>query len=187
MKPKMVAVVLICALAGLTACARSVSAASSSATTGALLPSAATSAPALPTATYAGPISKPATMSAVGVTLDVPTSQPKISWEQAYDTCRSGDSVCDLKSPAVLSVALATSPDTGQASKTDSSSIVPLMDHTLVYLITQTGVLCSPHLPPPAPGATPTAAPVSSCTFVNFVDATSGKVLYSSQGPTSAQ
>lgn len=185
MKQSTVVVTLIVALVSLTACARNVSTGSSSDAPSATPSDSATVLP-LPNATYTGPIGKASTMSAAGVTLDVPTAQAKISWEQAYVTCKSGDAVCDTKSPAVISLASATSPATGQISGTDSS-IVPLMKQTLVYVITQVGVPCSPNLPPAVPSAEPTTPPIYSCTFVNFIDATNGKVLYSTQGPTADQ
>lgn len=170
MNGKTVAVALfIAALAILTGCARSTSAVGAS---------------PLPNATYSGPILAPATVAA-DVSLQVPAVRPKISWQQAYDACKSGEGTCDQQAAAVISLASATSPNTGEISSTDSS-IKPLMHGTLVYVITQVGVPCAPSGVPAGPGTKPTTAPVYTCTFVNFVDAATGKVLYSTNGPASS-
>lgn len=170
MKGKPAAVPLfIAALAILTGCAGSTSAVGAS---------------PLPNATYSGPIVAPATVAA-GVILQVPAVQPQISWQQAYDACKSGDGTCDQQAAAVISLALATSPNAGEISSTDSS-IKPLMHGTLVYVITQVGVPCAPTWMPAGPSTKPITVPVYTCTFVNFVDAATSKVLYSTNGPASS-
>ena len=174
---------IIAALVIPTACARSSSAVATS--PGSTSSPGPTVTPLPPNATYTGPILDPATVAAADVILDLPAARPKTSWQQAYDTCKSGDAVCDPKAAAVISLASATSPNTGQMSSTNSS-IVPLMKRTLVYVITQVGVPCAPSGPPPGPGTKASTAPVYSCTFVNFVDAANGKVLYSTNGPTTS-
>lgn len=170
MKGKPAAVPLfIAALAIFTGCARSTSAVGAS---------------PLLNATYSGPIVAPAIVAA-DVILQVPAVQPQISWLQAYDACKSGEGTCDQQTAAVISLALATSPNAGGISSADSS-IRPLVHGTLVYVITQVGVPCAATGMPAGPGTKPTTASVYSCTFVNFVDAATGKVLYSTNGPASS-
>ena len=135
-----------------------------------------------PSATYTGPISAPIKYQNAGITLEPPGSsvQPKASWSDAYTKgCSSGDAICSTSSGPTISLALATSPQAGQAN-TDGS-INPLMNKTLVYVITWTGVTCvRAGGPPEPPGA---AVAIDSCTLLNFIDANSGTVLYSVSGP----
>jgi hypothetical protein len=112
-------------------------------------------------------------MPEAGITFDLPAAGAvaTITPNQAYvDSC-TRDGACDKGSAPTIQLAAVTDPDAGQASV--GGSITPVMDHTLVYVLTWTNLPC---LPAGAPvGATPTP---TTCTLVDFVDANTGKTLY---------
>jgi hypothetical protein len=192
-----------CALIGLVACGApkqqsasihvsppaSVSSAAANGVVDSVLPSPVTSpvgtATTSPTgstppqfeARYAGPITAP---RSADVSLAVPTAaddHPKISWSQALSTC--GDAQCDpLPDVGTIELALATSPNTGTMRA--DGSIAPLMHDTLVYVMSWSGAICAESGPAPSGGSGPVRT--ETCTLLNFVDATTGAVLYSESG-----
>jgi len=139
----------------------------------------------LPAAKYLGPIRQPIAYAKAGISLKPPGAvNPAASWADAYDNCRTGDAVCDTNSPPNIALALATAEQAGEAAP--DGSIVPLMKDTLVYVLTWIGIPCVPKSgPPPAPDISDStsASATYSCTLLNFIDASSGKVLYSTEGP----
>lgn len=104
-----------------------------------------------------------------------------MSWEQAYQNCQTGDGICDSTHTPVITLASVTAKNAGQMGEGDA--IIPVMDKTLAYVFTQTGLKCVPAGPSRPSGAAPGTVIEQSCTLVNFVDATTGKVLYSVSGP----
>jgi hypothetical protein len=160
-----------------------------------------------PTADYRGPITQPAYLQQAGIEMTVPTGEPAVTWKQAYENCQTGDAVCDVTATPIVTLATVTTKDAGEAG--EGGKIVPLMDRTLAYVITQEGVGCSPVGPPaeapsrtipvgpppgsstetrtagrrPGPGDQALSSGFVSCTVINFVDAATGMVLYSVQGP----
>jgi hypothetical protein len=86
--------------------------------------------------------------------------------------------MCVSGSPVTVSLASATDPQAGQ-ERTDGS-IAPIMDDTLVYVMTQSGIPCSSV--GPAARTTETLA-TYSCTFLSFIDAQTDVLLYSVSGP----
>jgi hypothetical protein len=62
-------------------------------------------------------------------------------------------------------------------------SLTPLVKDTLVYVLLWTDVPCQPAGPAPSPGSTAAPRPDVTCTLVDLIDAGTGEVLYSVQGP----
>jgi hypothetical protein len=152
--------------------------------TGCGVPAAAIRGPVLPVATYAGALTTTVVYDHGGITLAPPNKAgtAMVSWSDAYITnCLSGDAICDLDQGPTIVLAEATVTSAGQAQP--DGSLAPLVKDTLVYGLTWTDVPCSAAGPVPSPGSSPRAAPDDSCTVVNLVDAGTGKVLYSVQGP----
>lgn len=130
---------------------------------------------------YVGPITAPTSYARGVVTLSVPplSVTPTVSWETAYASCASGNAICE---PGVsMTISLASASDTRAGIARSNGSIIPVMNHTLVYVFLQNGAPCAPVGPPSSGAAGP--ARVLSCTILNFVDANTGAVLYSVQGP----
>jgi hypothetical protein len=138
--------------------------------------------PALTPATFAGPLTQELRYPKAGFDLRPPGARTaSTTWTQAYETCLTGDSICDPTVGPTITLALVTDLDSGQAQP--DGSIRPLLDDTLSYVLTYTGVPCRP-----TGGSDPTSRknvspdPVT-CTVLNFVSAADAKVLYSFQGP----
>jgi hypothetical protein len=132
----------------------------------------------LPPAQFAGNITAPTTNHDTGFTLDPPgDSSPTVSWQSAYATCLTGNSICDPSLAPTISLAKVTDPNSGTANA--GGSISPILDHSLVYVITYTGVPCKPA--GGIPGSDPSAPDSYSCTVENFVSAADGSVIYSVQ------
>jgi len=160
-----------------------------------------------PTAEYRGPITHPASLQQAGIEMNIPKGEPAVTWKQAYENCQTGAASCDVTATPIITLATVTTKGAGEAG--EGGRIIPLMDRTLAYVITQEGVRCSPVGPPaeaprstisggsppgsstetrtagrrPGPGDQTLSSGFVSCTFINFVDAATGKVLYSVQGP----
>jgi hypothetical protein len=130
---------------------------------------------------YVGPITSSATYDGGSISLSVPSSsdQPTASWQSTYANCASGDAICDPAYPMSISLARVTDLQSGTA--VPGGSISATLDNTLAYVFSQHNVPCSP-VGPPASSVTTNAAGYE-CTILNFVDASSGSVLYSVQGP----
>lgn len=203
------AVLLTAALASAGACAaaRTPGAAQGSSSDGEVSTPGNAGMHSYPTAEYRGPITQPAYLQQAGIEMTVPTGSPAVTWKQAYQACQTGDAVCDVTATPIITLAAVTARDAGEAGV--GGTIVPLMDKTLAYVITQMGVTCAPVGPPPGAsgGTSPVGPPPPgsstessadrmpetagqrsspgsmSCTVINFVDAATGKVLYSVQGP----
>ena len=142
------------------------------------------SGPVLPQATYAGPLTAPAAYDHGSVMLAVPSSTRRaaISWSDAYAVnCRSGEAVCDLSRGPTIVLASATVTGAGQAR--EDGSLEPLVTDALVYVLTWTDVPCGPVGPAPSPGSTAAPRPDAACTLIDLIDAGTGRVLYSMQGP----
>src|SRR5262249_33376090 len=115
-------------------------------------------------ATYAGRLAQPVNYSVAGISLTPPTGDPRLDWPSAVSTCDTARSVCAANSPATLTLPNATTTNA-------------LVHDQLVYVLTFTGVPCRPVGPattPPAP---------QTCTTINLIDADSGEVLFSAEGP----
>jgi hypothetical protein len=133
--------------------------------------------PDLPPARYMGAITEPVLYT--GVVLEPPTTtQVGVSWTQAYANCLTGDAVCDARTGPTISLARATVSGVGEALPDGSVDL--LLNERLVYVLTWTGVPCLP-VGPPGRHPSPTAVP---CTLLNFVDASTGDVVHSMQGPS---
>lgn len=148
------------------------------------VPAAAIRGPVLPVATYAGPLTTTVVYDHGGIALGPPsgTRSAAVSWSEAYTTnCMSGDAICDIDKGPTIVLAVATVTGAGQAQP--DGSLTPLVKDTLVYVLTWTDVSCRASGPVPSPGGTADPRPDDSCTVVNLVDAGTGKVLYSVQGP----
>jgi len=98
----------------------------------------------LPTPSYAGAITAPISYGDTGISLTRPSSssQPSVSWEAAFQNCSSHEAICDPSSPITISLASATEKQAGQQNA--DGSLVPIMDNTLVYVISQSAVPCRP-------------------------------------------
>ncbi len=129
---------------------------------------------------YVGPITRAVSYPEAGISLQKPpsSSQPSVSWETAFQSCSTGKARCDAGSSVTISLALATETQAGQANP--DGSINPVMDHALVYVISQSGVSCTPV--GPARGTTTTFV-TYSCTMLNFIDARTDKVLFIVSSP----
>ena len=168
----------------LLAVARCAALAGCAAVAGCGVPAAAIRGPVLPAANYAGSLTTTVVYDHGGITLAPPsrTATATVSWSDAYVTnCMSGDAICDLDRGPTIVLADATVTSAGQAQP--DGSVAPLVKDTLVYVLTWTDVACRPAGPMPSPGSTPRTGSDDSCTVVNLVDAGTGKVLYSVQGP----
>jgi hypothetical protein len=151
---------------------------------GCAAPAAAVPEPALPAANYAGPLTATTTYDkgTIALSAPAPTRTAAVSWSDAYTVnCRSGDAICDLNQSPTIVLAVATVNGAGQMQK--DGSIAPLAKDTLVYVIRWTNVPCQPVGPVAPAGAKAPSPSVWSCTLVNLVDAGSGKVLYTIEGP----
>lgn len=110
-----------------------------------------------------------------GIRLVVPSTSasPAVSWQAAVSKC----STCVAGAPMSVSLALATELQAGQANP--DGSITPVMDKTLVYVVSQS-LQCRAAGPA---GATPAVSESYACVRLSFVDARSGKALYAVDGP----
>jgi hypothetical protein len=138
---------------------------------------------ALAPATFIGPLTHELRYSNAGFDLRPPGGQTaSATWEQAYETCLTGESLCDPKVSPTIALALVTDPNSGEAEP--DRSMKPLLDDTLSYVITYVGLPCQPAKgsDPGSRARTVSTAPVT-CTVLNFVSAADGKVIYSFQGP----
>jgi len=136
----------------------------------------------LGSATFAGPIKAPVRYPNSGITLTVPAAnaaaQATASWSDAYANCMSGAAICDATKPPTIALATATVDKAGTEGV--NGSVVPLLNDTLVYVLSWIGVPCSPVGGPPGANS---SAQKFSCTLLNLVDAKSGKVLYTVESP----
>jgi hypothetical protein len=140
-----------------------------------------TATTSLASPSYVGRIKRATSYGESGISLDVPppSSQPSVSWESAFQkSCATSATGCDQGGPITISLAAATEKQAGQENP--DGSIHPVMDNTLVYVISQSGNSCRPVGPA---GKTTTSPVTYACTSLNFVDAQTGKVLYSVQSP----
>jgi hypothetical protein len=142
-------------------------------------PTASTATPASSGASsYLGPIPRAVSYGDTGITLAVPPdgASPSVSWQSAISNC----STCVAGAPVSVSLALATELLAGQANS--DGSIAPVMDKTLVYVLSQSGLTCSPAGPAGTPSSSSTGGSYP-CVFLSFVDAHSGTDLYAVDGP----
>ncbi len=112
--------------------------------TGTTSPDQTTTTSELPTPGYAGAITAPISYGDTGISLAVPpsSSQPSVSWEAAFQNCSTHQAICSPSSPITISLASATEKQAGQQNA--DGSLVPIMDNTLVYVISQSAVPCRP-------------------------------------------
>jgi hypothetical protein len=128
---------------------------------------------------YAGALTTPRADPEAGVTLSPPDGlTPALSWQAAFATCATGESVCVAGRDPSITLALATT--TGAGTMQTDGTTVPLMKDTLVYVMTWRNEPCVPKGGPPT-SAAPSPRP---CTLVAFVDATTGRAIYGAEGPT---
>jgi hypothetical protein len=139
--------------------------------------------PHLPAATYAGPLTTTVEYDHGGITLTAPSkATAAVSWADAYTTgCTTGAAICGLDQSPTIFLANATVTSAGRAQS--DGRLTPLLANTLVYVLRWTNVPCSPAGPPPSPGSTADPRPDGSCTVIDLIDAGTGRVLYSVEGP----
>lgn len=128
-----------------------------------------------PPVMYAGSLNA-SSLSGADIRWDVPIGDPDIDWHAAFAACSTGVALCDRTRPAVVTLASATSPRSGTANP--DGTIDPLLDHTLVYVITQSGVPGA-ATGPARSGSAARQPELASCTLENYVDARTGAVLFS--------
>jgi len=150
-------------------------------------PSSSTSPPPSTSASVAAPSGYPppnhvgvlATAShdpVAEVDLAVPlaTDVPRISFTQAYAAGAPwGPGGTPTKGPTIT-LALVTSPQTGQQNA--DGSLTPLMNRSLTYVLTWDGLPCG------APAGPASYDPTRLCTYGTFVDANTGQDLFSYDG-----
>jgi hypothetical protein len=138
--------------------------------------------PSLPAAIYAGAVTANVEYADGGIILKVPptSANARASWSDAYvASCMSGDAICDVGKKPMIFLAVATIGIAGEAQK--DGSLRPVVEDKLVFVMQYTNVPCTGSGPPRRKErTTPT---MSFCTVLNFIDADSGRVLYSVQGP----
>jgi hypothetical protein len=144
------------------------------------------SVPGLPVATYDGP-TVASTNAIQGITIASPslktlTTQVTVPAATAYANCLTGDAVCQVGIAPSITIGYVTSADAGTADS--SGNLVPAMANTLAYILTWKNTLCIYTRPlgqsSKAPGVT--QSPSHTCTMTDYIDATTGKVLYSTSG-----
>jgi hypothetical protein len=108
-----------------------------------------------------------------------PGTQPAISWRQAYATCQQRASVCTPGTGPIISLALVSSNVTGKMDA--HGQLKPTFNKTLTYVLTWANFRCDIY--DNVPNATSGPRP-AKCTARTFVDAMSGRQLYSMQGAT---
>jgi hypothetical protein len=120
-----------------------------------------------------------------GVTLDIPPSSAAtgVSWSGAYATnCESSAAICPADQTATVFLAVATISNAGEEQK--DGSLRPLLSGALVFVIQYTGEPCVRNGPIPLPDQTALATPTTQlCAVLNFVDAHTGKMVYTLEGP----
>jgi hypothetical protein len=134
-------------------------------------------------ATFVGPLKQELRYENAGFDLRPPGGQTaSATWTEAYETCLTGDSMCDPKVGPTIALALVTDRNSGQTQPDGSLRL--LLEDTLAYVITYEGLPCRPAggSDPISPTRTIEPAPVT-CTVLNFVSAADAKVIYSFQGP----
>jgi len=110
------------------------------------------------------------------VDLAVPSASdvPRISFTQAYAACTQADADCARAKGPTITLALVTSPQAGQQNA--DGSLTPLMNRSLTYVLTWDGLQC------PAPAGPASYDPTRLCTYGTFVDANTGRVVFSYDG-----
>lgn len=117
-----------------------------------------------------------------GITLSPPgTLDPAVSHDAAYELCMNGVADCDPGQPSSIQLALAS--DSGSGQLDTSGNLVPLMDDTLVWAISWLGISCppgsgGPAVTPSPDGNAPAASIQPLCDKIAFVDASSGKFIF---------
>ena len=128
------------------------------------------------TVRYWGPITAPYSTDD-GLDLAVPASgdTPRVPWQQAVPCIFTGARSCTGQTvPEDVYLAVAT--DTASGQMGPGSSIVPVMDHTLVYVVSARSEC------PLSAGPTP--VPRSSCLHLDLVNADTGKGLFAADSPS---
>ena len=134
-------------------------------------------APSYQSAKYTGDLTAPLALAGTGITLTPPT-QPTVplavNWSQAFQTCLTGDALCDPALSPNVYLALASKSDSGMVGQ-------------LVWVIDYPGSKCVPygHAPALSASVTPTPLPAKAypCRLVNLIDSATGKVLWSVRVP----
>lgn len=141
------------------------------------LPSTSSVGEDFPGTYYLGPITHSVDYADQNVNLDPPppSATPQYSWQTAVGNCLTGAAVCTEGFPVVVSLAVGNALMAGQINP--DGSITPAMNHSLVLVLTQSGIPCSSQGPAGDPGI------ATKCTFLSFVDAMTGDGLYAISGP----
>jgi hypothetical protein len=134
-------------------------------------------------AKYLGALRAAYTYPSSSISLRPPlTQQPTVRPVDVYPgLCMSGAAVCDTSSAPTITLALATIADAG--TQNPDGTLTPLVNNALVYVITWDRVSCAP-----VGGIAKSSAPAThiattmTCRLVNFVDATTGKFVYATEG-----
>lgn len=134
-------------------------------------------APTYRSAEYTGDLTAPIVLAGTGITLAPPvqaTAPLAIDWSQAFQTCTTGDALCDPSLTPNVYLAVATKPDSGMIGQ-------------LVWVIDYSGSKCVPYGHTPALSSSMAPAPLPArayaCRLVNLIDSATGKVLWSVRVP----
>jgi hypothetical protein len=132
------------------------------------------------------PLPSPVDFKEAGIQLDVPPrdASPTVSYQQAFETCFSGDSVCESDDSPAIYLALISLTSTGTLGK--GGVLEPSVLNRLGYVIRYDDVSCLPMGgPPQKTSSRPRSMPKPrSCTELSVVDASTGKALYGVRGET---
>ena len=129
-----------------------------------------------PPPAHVGVLATPSHDPVAEVDLAVPlaTDVPRISFTQAYAAGAPwGPGGTPTKGPTIT-LALVTSPQTGQQNA--DGSLTPLMNRSLTYVLTWDGLPCG------APAGPASYDPTRLCTYGTFVDANTGQDMFSYDG-----
>ena len=127
------------------------------------------------TPTYLGPVTATVTNTETGVTTAPPAgAQPKLSWQEAYGACGTGQAVCNAGTPTI-SLASVTIASAGSAGP--NGTVIPLSKGVLAYVMRWTGYTCSRVGPPNGKQRGP-----EPCSLLSIVDADTGDPIYAVEG-----
>lgn len=126
-----------------------------------------------------GALRVPLVYSNAGVSLDPPgAAVAKVSPLDAYNTCMKTNPACVPGVAPHILLALGSIPGAGAIQP--DNSIKPLIDRSLVYALTWTGVSCKGYGSGPIGNTSPPKE--TRCTVVSLIDATTGAVVYGFSG-----
>lgn len=139
---------------------------------------------------WLGPVDGTIDYASAGITL---TAAPKgvleqsIPWESLLASCDTGDAICDTKVTPTVTMGLATSGQIGDI--TEDGKLAPLFESRPVYVMAFDDALCyrasgGKYIPDKE---VQSAQIIPECQMLNFYDASTGEVLFSSKGTKGSQ